>query len=185
MTCMTLSEQFEKFLNQSPTIDPSSYLAPGSVIIGDVHLGPQTSVWPCAVLRGDIQTIRVGKGSNIQDGAVVHLADEYPALIGEYVTVGHRATIHACTIGDRCLIGMGATILDGAIIGEESIIGAHALVTQRTVIPPGSLVLGSPGKIIKSLSIEERLHLKAWAEKYILVAEAHRKAGGKTTLFSQ
>lgn len=180
---MTLQERFEKFLHKNPTIDPTVYLAPGSVIIGDVRIGPMSSVWPCAVLRGDIQTIQIGAGSNIQDGAVIHLADDYPTIIGDYVTVGHRATVHACTIGNRCLIGMGATILDGAIIGEESIIGAHALVTQKTVIPPGSMVLGTPGKVVKSLSPEERVGLKVWADKYVTTAQAHREANGKTTLF--
>ncbi|MES2309661.1 MAG: gamma carbonic anhydrase family protein [Verrucomicrobiota bacterium] len=182
---MTFDERIQTFLEKNPTIDPTAYLAPGSVLIGDVHLGPSTSVWPGAVLRADIQTIRIGKGSNVQDGAIVHLADDYPTLVGEYVTIGHHATIHACTIGDRCLIGMGATILDGAVIEEECIIGAHALVTQKTRIPAGSMVLGTPGKVVKTLSPEERAGLKAWADKYVAVSAAHRRVAGKTTLFQK
>jgi len=182
---MTFEERIQTFLEKNPSIDPAAYLAPGSILIGDVHLGPLTSVWPGAVLRADIQTIRVGKGSNIQDGAIVHLADDYPVFIGEYVTIGHHATIHACTIGDRCLIGMGATILDGAIIEEECIIGAHALITQKTRIPAGSMVLGTPGKVVKTLTPEERAGIKAWADKYVEVSAAHRRVAGKTTIFQK
>ncbi len=182
---MTFNESIQSFLENKPTIDSTAYLAPGSILIGDVHLGPLSSVWSSAVLRADIETIRVGKGSNIQDGAIVHLADHCPVHIGEYVTIGHKATVHACTIGDRCLIGMGATILDGAIIEEECIIGAHALVTQKTRIPAGSLVLGTPGKVVKTLTPEERAGIKAWADKYIEVSAAHRRVAGRTTLFTQ
>ena len=143
------------------------YLAQGAVVVGDVTLGDHSSVWFNAVLRGDINRIVIGHHSNIQDNAVVHLADDYPCLVGAYVTVGHAAILHACTVEDEVLVGMGATVLDGAVVGAQSIIGAHALVTQRTVIPPGSLVLGSPARVVKALSPEERAGLKYWAEKYV------------------
>jgi carbonic anhydrase/acetyltransferase-like protein (isoleucine patch superfamily) len=136
-----------------------------------VTLGDSASVWYNAVLRGDINRIVVGHHSNVQDGAVLHLADEFPCLVGNYVTIGHSAVVHACTVGDECLIGMGAVILDGAVIGEQSIIGARALVTQGTQIPPGSLVLGAPAKVARSLSAEERQRLKYWAEKYVRNAQ--------------
>ena len=119
-------------------------------------VGPKASVWPCAVLRGDIAPIEVGEGTNIQDGAVVHVADGLPAKVGARVTVGHLAMIHACTIGDECLIGMHATILDGAVIGARSIVGANSLVTKGTQVPPGSLVMGSPAKVVRALTAEEQ-----------------------------
>ncbi|MEO7298837.1 MAG: gamma carbonic anhydrase family protein [Verrucomicrobiota bacterium] len=162
-----LIQQLETFLRQKPTLGKNVYIALGAVVVGDVTLGDNSSVWYNAVLRGDINRIVIGENSNIQDNAVLHLADDFPCLIGNFVTVGHSAIVHACTVGDECLIGMGATVLDGAVIGAQSLIGANALVTQGTKIPPGSLVLGSPAKIIKSLSDEERAGLKLWATKYV------------------
>jgi gamma-carbonic anhydrase len=108
----------------------------------------------------------------------VHLADDFPAIIGRYVTIGHGAIVHACVVEDECLIGMGATVLDGAVIGRNSIVGAHALVTQGTRIPPGSLVLGSPAKVVKTLSAEEQAKLRGWAEKYVAVSSFHRQRYG-------
>jgi carbonic anhydrase/acetyltransferase-like protein (isoleucine patch superfamily) len=143
------------------------------VVEGAVTVGAKSSIWPCAVLRGDIEPISVGQGTNIQDGAVVHVADGLPARIGDRVTVGHLAMIHACEVGDECLIGMHATLLDGCKVGARSIVGAGALVTKGTVIPPGSLVLGSPAKVVRALSAEEQAALPGWAEKYIVVAEHH------------
>ena len=157
---MNFEDRLLRFWGQSPKVPASAYIAQGAVVIGDVTLGAESSVWFGAVLRGDINRIEVGKGSNIQDNAVVHLADDFPCLIGDFVTVGHSAILHACTVEDECLIGMGATILDGAVIGAQSIVGAKALVTGGTVIPPGSLVLGSPATVVKSFSDEERAGLK-------------------------
>lgn len=171
---MMLEEQFATFLAKDPTVDPTAYLAPGAIVIGDVRIGPRASVWPGCVLRGDINFIEIGEATNVQDGTIVHLADDYPVRIGKFVTIGHAAVIHACTIEDECLIGMRATILDGAVIGRNSIIGAQALVTQGMIVPPGSLVLGVPGKIEKTLDPEEQAGIRKWAEKYIKVAEAHR-----------
>jgi carbonic anhydrase/acetyltransferase-like protein (isoleucine patch superfamily) len=143
-------------------------------LIGDVRLGPHASVWPGCVLRGDINFIEIGEATNVQDGTIIHLADDYPIRIGRYVTIGHAAIIHACTIEHECLIGMRATILDGAVIGHNSIIGAGALITQDTIIPPGSLVLGMPGKITRTLEQQEQTDIRKWAEKYVKVAAAHR-----------
>jgi gamma-carbonic anhydrase len=162
-----LISQLNTFLRRPPQLGTGVYLAQGAVVVGDVILGDYSSVWYNAVLRGDINRIVVGHHSNIQDNAVLHLADEYPCLLGDYVTVGHSAVVHACTVGNECLIGMGAIVLDGAVIGEQSIVGASALVTQGTQIPPGSMVLGSPAKVVRALSPEERQGLKAWAEKYV------------------
>ena len=162
-----LGSQFDTFLRKQPTLGQGVYLAKTAVVIGDVTLGDFSSVWYGAVLRGDINKIVVGHHSNIQDNSVLHLADDFPCILGNYVTVGHSAVVHACTVGDECLIGMGAVILDGAEIGEQSIIGARALVTQGTKIPPGSMVLGSPAKVVRPLTPEERQGLKWWAEKYV------------------
>lgn len=162
-----LAQQLETFLRKQPVLGAGVYLAKTAVVLGDVTLGDFSSVWYHAVLRGDINRIIVGHHSNIQDNAVVHLADDFPCLIGNWVTVGHSAIVHACTVGDECLIGMGATILDGAQIGAQSIVGANALVTQNFIAPPGSMVLGSPAKVVKTLSPEQRAGLKHWAEKYV------------------
>ena len=159
--------QFDRFLRRQPTLGQGVYLARTAVVLGDVTLGDFSSVWYNAVLRGDINRIVIGRGTNIQDNAVVHLADDFPTTLGDYVTVGHSAIVHACTIGNECLIGMGSTILDGAVIGNQCLIGANALVTQGTKIPDGSLVLGSPAKIVKQLTPEQRAGLKWWADKYV------------------
>ena len=171
---MTLREQFATFLARDPAVAATAYIAPGATLLGDVRVGPQASIWPGCVLRGDINFIEVGEGSNVQDGTIVHLSDEFPVRIGRFVTVGHAAMLHACTIEDECLIGMHATILDGAVIGRNSIIGAQSLVTQGMIVPPGSLVVGVPGKVARVLSPEEQADIRRWAEKYIKVAAAHR-----------
>lgn len=164
---MNLREQLDTFLRKPPTLGQGVYIAHTAVVVGDVTMGDHSSIWYHAVARGDINRIAIGHHSNVQDGAVLHLADDYPCLIGNYVTVGHSAIVHACTVKDECLIGMGAVILDGAVVGEQSLIGARALVTQRMEIPPGSLVMGSPAKVVRALSSEERAGLKYWAEKYV------------------
>jgi carbonic anhydrase/acetyltransferase-like protein (isoleucine patch superfamily) len=162
-----LKNQLDKFLRQKPRIGKNVFIARNATVIGDVTLGAHASVWYGAVLRGDINRIVVGHHSNIQDNAVLHLADDFPCILGNWVTVGHSAIVHACEVGDEVLVGMGAVILDGAIIGEQSLIGAKALVTQGTKIPPGSLVLGAPAKVVRQLSKEERAGLKWWAQKYV------------------
>lgn len=143
------------------------YVANTAVVVGDVTMGDHSSIWYQAVARGDINRIVIGHHTNVQDSAVLHLADDYPCIIGNYVTIGHSAIVHACTVGDECLIGMGAVVLDGAVIGKQCLIGARALVTQRTQIPPGSLVMGSPAKVVRALTEDERKGLKYWAEKYV------------------
>lgn len=162
-----VEKQLDKFLRRAPRLGQGVYIARGAVVLGDVTLGDHSSVWYNAVLRGDINRIIVGHHSNVQDNAVLHLADEFPCRLGHYVTVGHSAVVHACTVGDEVLVGMGAVLLDGAVIGRQSIIGAKALVTQGTKIPPGSLVLGAPAKVVRALTPRERAGLKSWAEKYV------------------
>jgi carbonic anhydrase/acetyltransferase-like protein (isoleucine patch superfamily) len=169
---MTIEERLEKHLSCTPDIADANWVAPTATVVGDVVLGPESSVFYGAVLRGDIARIRVGRGSNIQDNCIVHLADDLDAIIGDHVTVGHAAIIHACTIEDECLIGMNATILDRAHIGARSLIAAGAVVTPGTVVPPGSMVVGTPGKVIKTLSEQAQGDLKEWATKYVSVSAA-------------
>lgn len=170
---MTVQERLERYLGRTPDVARAAFVAPNATVIGDVTLGPKSSVWYGCVLRGDINSIMVGEGSNVQDGTIVHLADDHGVRIGNYTTIGHAAIVHACDIGDECLIGMGATVLDGARIGDRCIVGANALVTQRFVAPPGSMILGAPAKVVRALTETEQAGLRRWAEKYVAVAGAH------------
>lgn len=174
---MHVNDRLDEFLSQAPDTARAAFVAPSADIMGSVSLGENSSIWYQCVLRGDINRISVGEATNIQDGTVVHLADDFGVQIGNYCTIGHKAMIHACSIGDECLIGMSSTILDGARIGHQCIIGAGALVTKNMVVPDGSMVLGAPGKIVRALKPEERQGLKAWAEKYVHVARAHAVRG--------
>lgn len=161
-----LEATLEKFLRQRPTLGQGVYLADGAVVVGDVTLGDHSSVWYNAVLRGDINRIVVGHHTNIQDNAVLHLEQDLPCLVGNYVTIGHLAIVHACTVGDETLIGMGATVLDGAKIGRQCLVGAKALVTKGKQIPDGSLVLGAPAEVARQLTAAERAALKESALRY-------------------
>jgi gamma-carbonic anhydrase len=171
---MTVQERLVKHLGRSPNTSAAAFVAANATVLGDVTLGPKSSVWYGCILRGDINSIVIGEGTNVQDGTVVHLADDYGVRVGNFTTIGHAAIIHACDIGDECLIGMGATVLDGAKIGDRCIIGANALVTQRFVAPPGSMILGAPAKVVRPLTEAEQTGLRHWAEKYVEVAKAHR-----------
>lgn len=175
---MDVKQRLAKHLGRKPDTGSAAFVAANATVLGDVKLGAKSSVWYGCVLRGDINSIEIGEGTNIQDLTMVHLADDYGVKVGRYCTIGHSAIIHACEIGDECLIGMGATILDGAKIGDHCIVGANSLVTQRFEAPPGSMILGSPAKVVRALTEKELLGLRAWAEKYIEVAKAHaaRKA---------
>lgn len=171
------NDVLHKYLQKRPTLGKSVYIAKGAVVVGDVTLGDHASVWCNAVLRGDINRIAVGHHTNVQDNAVLHLAIDLPCLVGNYVTIGHTAIVHACTVGDETLVGMGAIVLDGAVIGAQCIIGAHALLTQGMQIPDGSLVLGMPAKVVRALRSDEKESLRQSAEHYVLNASfclAHR-----------
>lgn len=170
---MNVDERLAKYLSQTPDTAAAAFVAPSADVMGAVTLKKDCSLWYQTVLRGDIQSITIGVGTNIQDGSVVHLDDNGPVIIGDYTTVGHQAMIHACTIGNETLIGMGAIILDHSQIGNQCIIGAGALLTKGTVVPDGSMVLGSPAKVVRPLTPAERATLRPWAEKYIHVARAH------------
>lgn len=165
-----LKRQLDTFLAKPPTLGRGVYLACGAVVVGDVTLGDYASVWFNAVLRADLNRIVVGRCSNVQDNCVFHLADELACVVGDYVTVGHRAILHACTVENEVMVGMGSVILDGAVIGEQSIVGAQALVPRGMRVPPGSLVLGVPARVVRALTPEERAALKEPAEKYVQLA---------------
>src|SRR5260370_20827337 len=164
---MDLEKQFATFLHKKPTLGRDVYIAQGAVVLRDVTLGDYSSVWYNAVARGDINRIAIGHHSNIQDNSVLHLADDFPCILGNYVTVGHGAILHACTIGNEVLVGMGSTVLDGAVVGDQCLIGARALITPGVQIPPGSMVLGAPAKVVRQFTPQESAKLKGWADKYV------------------
>lgn len=152
----------------SPTIPASCYVDPSAQVIGDVVLGEQASIWMNAVVRGDVNSIRIGAKSNVQDGAVLHgMRNLYPVIVGEMVTIGHNATVHGCVLADAVLVGIGAVILNNARIGEGSIIAAGAVIPEQTVIPPNSLVAGVPGKIRRTLGDEDRRLILMYAQNYL------------------
>jgi carbonic anhydrase/acetyltransferase-like protein (isoleucine patch superfamily) len=172
-----LKDRLRRHLGRTPRTNGALFVAANATVLGDVVLGDRSSVFYGAVLRGDINSIRIGEGTNLQDGVIVHLADAHGVRVGRWCTVGHGAILHACTVGDECLVGMGATVLDGAVIGARSIVGANSLVPQRFRCPPGSLVLGSPARVVRSLTAAERRGLRSWAVKYLGVARAHAQLG--------
>jgi gamma-carbonic anhydrase len=171
-------ETISRNIRTAPCVAADAYIAPDATLVANVEIGPEASVWPQAVLRGDVAHVALGAQSNVQDGAVVHTADDLPAIIGRLVTVGHRAVVHACTVEDEVLVGMGAIILDGAQVGARSIIGAHATVTQRMKIPPGSMVLGTPAKVVRSLSEAEQEEIKMWALRYVRLSREYLSLRG-------
>jgi carbonic anhydrase/acetyltransferase-like protein (isoleucine patch superfamily) len=176
MVKQEVDDRLQRFLHRQPELAPSVFVARNAEVIGAVSAGEFSSIWFQTVVRADINEIRIGRRTNIQDAFVLQVADDYPVRIGDDVTCGHRAVIHACTINDRVLVGMGAIILDGAEVGSDSIIGANTLVTKDAKIPAGSLVLGSPGKVIRSLRPEEIAALQKMAAKYVAVAAAYRRS---------
>ncbi len=172
------------FKSFTPQIDTNTWIAPSADVIGDVTIGKECSIWFGAIVRGDVHFIRIGDRTNIQDLSMIHvthykkerkIGDGNPTIIGNDVTIGHRVMLHGCTIEDACLIGMSATILDGAVIGKESIVGAGSLVTKNKIFPPRSLIMGSPAKVVRSLTQEEVDELYASAARYVSFKEDYRK----------
>ncbi len=156
------------FLDKIPVIAPSAFITESAEVVGDVEIGEESSVWFHAVIRGDVNYIRIGHRTNVQDGCVLHVSrQKFPLIIGDDVTVGHNVTLHACVLRSRCLIGMGTVVMDGAEIGEDSIVGAGALVTPGTVIPPKKLAVGSPARVKRELLLEEIQGIRASADHYV------------------
>lgn len=169
------------FLQQNPKIHPLAWVDDMALVIGDVHLDAEVNVWPMAVIRGDVNKIRIGARTNVQDGAVLHVShvsDYSPGaalIIGEDVTIGHNAILHGCKIGNACLIGMGATVLDNAVLEDEVMVGANALVAAGKTLESGYLYLGSPAKKVRPLSESEKSFLKYSAAHYVKLAQAHQQ----------
>lgn len=163
---------------KAPRLHESTWLAETAVVIGEVELGEHASVWFGSVLRADIHFIRVGARTNIQDQCVLHVTGgTHPTVVGDEVTLGHRVTLHGCTVKDRCLIGMGATVLDGAVIGEDAMVGAGSLVPPGMVVPPGKLALGAPARVKRDLTPEEIASLRASAQGYVERAQQYLREG--------
>ena len=156
------------YRGQLPRVHPSAFIDDSAQIIGDVEIGEDSSVWMCVVIRGDVNRIRIGRRSNIQDGTIVHvMKDTHPTIIGDDVTVGHAAVVHGCTIEDRCLIGMGAILLNGVSVGTGSIIAAGTLLPEGMQVPPRSLVMGAPGKVRRTLSDADLVEIQMYADRYV------------------
>ena len=160
-----------------PRLDPSVWVAPGATVIGDVELGADVSVWYGCVLRGDVHRIRVGASTNLQDGTIVHVTrNRFPTEIGEVVTVGHRAVVHGCVVGDGALVGIGAIVLDGARIGEEAWVGAGAVVPPGMEVPPRQLVLGAPAKVVRRVEADDVAEQRERTLQYVENARVHRRS---------
>jgi carbonic anhydrase/acetyltransferase-like protein (isoleucine patch superfamily) len=173
------------FENHKPQIDPDAWLDPACLVIGDVHIGARSSIWPYAVVRGDIHRIRIGEGTNIQDGSVLHNSHDgpympggSPLIIGDRVTVGHKAVLHGCEIGNECLIGMGAIVMDKTVVQDHVMIGAGSLVPPGKLLESGYLYTGSPARQARPLSDREKDFLAYSADYYVQVAERHRNELG-------
>ena len=172
------------FQGIKPTIAKSAFIEETAVVIGDVVIGEDCSVWFNSVIRGDVNYIRLGDRTNVQDLCVLHVThDTAPLVIGNDVTIGHNVVLHGCTIKDRVLIGMGAIIMDGAVIGEDCVVGAGALVTEGTVVPPKSLILGSPAKVKRPVTDQELAWIKESAQNYITYSRQYLNDPAKTTGF--
>ena len=158
-----------------PSIGKDTFIAENSTIIGRCFIGENCSIWYNTVVRADVNEIIVGRGTNIQDGCVVHCANDYKTIIGENVTIGHNAIIHGCTVGNNCLIGMGAIIIDGAVIGDNVIVGANSLITSGKKIPSGVLVMGSPAKVARELVPAEIEEISRSAEGYLILSKEYSR----------
>jgi len=156
------------YRGQVPRVHPSAFIDDSAQVIGDVEIGEESSVWMCVVIRGDVNRIRIGRRSNVQDGTIVHvMKDTHPTVIGDNVTIGHGAVVHGCTIEDRCLVGMGAILLNGVTVGSGSIVAAGTLLPEGMQVPPRSLVMGSPGKVRRTLSDADLDEIQMYADRYV------------------
>jgi carbonic anhydrase/acetyltransferase-like protein (isoleucine patch superfamily) len=162
----------------TPEVDPDAFVADGSTLVGAVRLGRDASVWYGAVIRADGAPITVGEGSNVQDGCVLHSDPDFPVRVGDGVTIGHRAVVHGCTVGDGALIGMGAVLLNGVVIGAGCLVAAGTVVLEGTEVPAGSLVAGIPGKVKRDVNDAERERMRSGAESYVARARRYREAAG-------
>jgi carbonic anhydrase/acetyltransferase-like protein (isoleucine patch superfamily) len=164
------------YRDRQPKLGAGAWVDVSAQVIGDVELGEDASVWMNTVVRGDVNRIRIGARTNVQDNCVLHVTARHPTVLDDEVTVGHSVTLHGCTVGRLCLLGVGAVVLNGAVIGEESIVAAGALVPEGMVVPPRSVVMGAPARIRREVSEEERAGLRRYAENYVRYKEDYRQA---------
>jgi carbonic anhydrase/acetyltransferase-like protein (isoleucine patch superfamily) len=163
------------YRGRKPQIAASAYIDPQAILIGDIVIGEHASVWPGVVIRGDVNYIRIGSRTNIQDGSICHvMRDTHPLILGDNVTIGHGVVLHGCTIESRCLIGMGSIILNGAKIGTGSIVAAGTLVPEGNEVPPGSLFMGHPGKFRRALTADDQSSIDDYAQRYVEYKETYR-----------
>jgi gamma-carbonic anhydrase len=166
------------FGDKTPRLHPSVFAVESALVIGDVEIGEASSLWPFVVVRGDVNFIRIGARTNVQDHAVIHVTTHtHPTLVGDDVTLGHRVTLHGCTVKDRCLVGIGAVVMDGAVVGEDAMVGAGSLVPPGMVVPAGTLALGSPARVKRDLTSEEIAFFRTSAEKYARLARQYVAEG--------
>lgn len=168
----------DRYLGLLPAVSASALVCPGAALVGDVRLHEDVSIWYNAVLRGDLVPVTVGRGSNVQDGSVLHVGDFSPCTVGAETVIGHRVMLHGCRVEDGCIVGMQATVLDDAVIGEGSVVGAAALITPGTKIPPRSLALGAPARVVRTLGDADEAFHRALAAKYIRLKENYRRDSG-------
>ena len=171
-----------RYRNKAPTIDKTSFIAENATLIGEVYIGKYSSIWFSAVLRGDINYISIGDYTSVQDGAVIHVTKTLSSKVGNYVTIGHGAMLHGCIVDDLVLIGSGANVLDEVTIGKNSIIAAGAVITPRTVIPANSMVMGVPGKVVRTISPEEVSFLREHAEEYVQLMKSYQESNFKNKI---
>ncbi|NLL61413.1 MAG: gamma carbonic anhydrase family protein [Candidatus Atribacteria bacterium] len=171
-----------RYRNKTPAIDKTSFVAENAALIGEVYIGKYSSIWFSAVLRGDINYISVGDYTSVQDGVVIHVTKTLPSKVGNYVTIGHGAILHGCIIDDFVLIGSGANVLDEVIIGKNSIVAAGAVITPKTVIPANSMVMGIPGKVVRTISPEEVSFLREHAEEYVQLMKSYQENSFKNKI---
>ncbi len=166
------------FGGKAPRLHDSVFAADDAVIVGDVEIGERSSIWFGAVVRGDVNHVRIGARTNVQDHSVIHVTSgTHPTVVGDDVTLGHRVTLHGCTVRDRCLVGIGAIVMDGAVVGEESIVGAGALVPPGMVVPPRTLAVGAPAKVKRALTPDEIAYFRTSAQNYVRYAQQYLREG--------
>jgi carbonic anhydrase/acetyltransferase-like protein (isoleucine patch superfamily) len=166
------------FGGKAPQLHDSVFAVESAVVVGDVEIGEQASLWFGAIVRGDVNFIRVGARTNVQDHSVLHVTSlTHPTIVGDDVTIGHRVTLHGCTVKDRCLIGIGSVVMDGAVVGEDAMVGAGALVPPNMIVPKGTLALGSPARVKRELTAGEIASLRTSAQNYVRCAQQYLKEG--------
>lgn len=167
-----------EFKGKYPKIDPTAFIAENAMVIGDVEIEANANIWFSSIVRGDLNSIRIGSNCNIQDGCILHVVkDLYPVILEDDVALGHRVVIHGCRVGRGSLIGIGAIVLDGAVIGEESVVGAGAVVAPKSIIPPRSIVMGTPAKVVRTLNDDDIEMIKGIIQDYLYLKEVYRDLG--------